>query len=166
MDHIYKEHNGWTNYETWHVNLLWTNEIRDYENIKDVVKISYKEWRARAADYLPQHLSKGKITNHPKHWVAEALQNEWTETLENVATEIENTILHISHLGQIERKILHDLFSTYQTLVNVCADPHHVNWVEIAEHWLDGWENEIAMLNDPEQIGKFAHLKEDARISR
>ena len=166
MDHIFKEHNGWTNYETWHVNLLWTNEIHDYENIKDVVKISYKEWRARAADYLPQHLTKGKITNHPKHWVAEALQREWTETIEDVAVQIEHTILYERHPSETERKILHDLFSTYQTLMNVSADGHHVNWVEIAEHWLDGWENEIAMLNDPEQIGKFEHLKEDARIPR
>jgi len=99
-------YNGWTNYETWAVNLWVDNE-----------QWSYLYWREQAARH--------RLQAEDSYQVREGLWTKEEATRFNLADQLLEEITDASPLQ--EASMYSDLLS------GALAE---VNWVEIADHWL------------------------------
>lgn len=69
------DYNGWTNYETWLVNLWITNDQGSYEVSQDMAREAWEERQASAyatAEQEAKYVLAGKI----KDWVEEMVDHE------------------------------------------------------------------------------------------
>jgi hypothetical protein len=101
------KYNGWTNYETWCVNMWLTND-----------ETSYRHW----SDEAHRHMTEAPASQRVKEWgysIQEAARCALAEQLQETIEE--GAILGVASL--------------YTDLLN--ASFGEVNWHEIADEWLD-----------------------------
>lgn len=110
-------YNGYTNYETWAVNLWLSNDESIYHMIRDEIeemirnydpddKLQYQE----TYDYFEYGLG---------NWIA-----DWAKELKD--------------------ETIHDNFGVFNDLLTAAMDK--VNWFEIASCWLKGYRDQIEKL--------------------
>ena len=107
-----KKYNGWTNYETWAVNLWLENEER-----------TYFYWRAQAESHRTEAQACDEVKNGI--WTTDEAAKF------NLADQLKNELENESPISEA---------SLYSDLLNAALT--EVNWPEVAESFLDGLEPE------------------------
>lgn len=102
------DYNGWTNRETWAVNLHWSNNYGDYQY-----------WTERASDLVADHATDTAIA---------LLASDMESTYDDMLESIERAALNAGERVSREAWLM---------LQDVGTDDRVINWREIAEHWIN-----------------------------
>ena len=121
-----EEYNGWTNRETWCMNLWITNEQGWDEQMRELAKHMSEDVVDDAGELLSQKL------NDPRH---HSIKNGLGRArLYTLSQEIE---------AFFEEEFSWEYVKDNENLYNVVKDVgslYRVNWIEIAEHFIDDAE--------------------------
>lgn len=107
-----KSYNGWTNYETWAVNLWLENE-----------EGTYRYWRAQAESHLTEDQACDEVRDGI--WTTDEAAKF------NLADQLKDEVENDSPISEA---------SLYSDLLNAALS--EVNWPEVAESFLEGLEPE------------------------
>lgn len=110
------EYNGWTNYETWDMNLWLTNDSGFYEVAEDAIQVIVSDDYTDTED-KPITIDKEDVTYKISQWLEEYANAMWMEDFQSC------TFNHsYGPLGDIAN-----------------AAWNQIEWYEIAEHLVDDW---------------------------
>jgi hypothetical protein len=109
------EYNGWTNYETWNMNLWLTNDSSFYEIADDAIQVIVNN-DYKGTEDKPIKIDKDDVVCQTAEWLKEHAYNVYLDGFDSTDYNRYGPIGDFVH-----------------------ASWNEINWYSIAEHIVDDW---------------------------